>query len=73
MLVIAHNDTHTVPPAEAKALFPEGTVFHHFITPASPEGYLYYAQVDIAGAENIGYTRRDELQWVEFENYKIGG
>jgi hypothetical protein len=37
------------------------------------EGYMYWAQVDVAGNENLAVTRPSELEWVEFDGYKIGG
>lgn len=72
LLVIAHNHIDGKPPKEALEHF-GGAKFRHFHCANPFQGYRYFAQVDVAGSENLGVTRPEQLQWVEFNGYKIGG
>ena len=73
MLVICHNNGVKNPPEEAVSLFESGTKFRHFHSHRHHDGYMFWAQVDVAGSENLAVTRPEQLQWVEFNGYKIGG
>ena len=73
LLTICHNNGPRNPPQEAVDLFPGGVRFRHFHSHMRHEGYMYWAQVDVAGNENLAVTRPSELEWVEFDGYKIGG
>lgn len=73
LLVIAHNNGDRNPPEEAVHRFGSGIKFRHFHSANLFQGYRYWAQLDIAGTENLAVTRPSELQWVEFDTFKIGG
>ena len=64
LLVIAHNHRNGKPPEEALRQFGEGVSFRHFHSANPFQGYKFWAQVDIAGTENLAVTRYAELQWV---------
>lgn len=73
LLTICHNNGIRNPPEEALKLFPSGVKFRHFHTHKKYDGYMFWAQVDVAGSENLAVTRKDELEWVDFDNFRIGG
>ena len=73
LLIICHNNGIANPPEEAMELFPASTRFRHFQSHNKYDGYRYWAQVDVAGTENLAVTRKNEMEWVDFDNYRIGG
>ena len=73
LLVIAHNNGDRNPPKEAVDMFGGDVKFRHFHSANLYQGYRFWAQLDVADTENLAVTRSAELQWVEFDTFKIGG
>jgi len=77
LLIIAHNNGDCRPPEEALKYFPSGTIFCHFSSHSGIDGYRFFAQVDIEGFRTRNLANdaefKEQIRWVEFKNFKIGG
>ena len=73
LVTICHNNGMGKPPKEAVKHFPSAVSFRHFSGYQKHNGYMFWSQIDIAEAENLAVTRENELQWVDFDTYRIGG
>ena len=73
ILTICHNNGLRNPPEEALEYFPPSVKFRHFHSYGKHNGYRYWAQVDVAGNENLAVTRPNDLDWVDFDEFRIGG